>query len=99
MENQGPVKSVIISGNLQNDLVYKLCPPTEFSEGVWNIAINDIGFQVNVKNFEALCQISSNIVKAQKYNDSFEVESYDQPFGIFTLKSKEKTTIHFGKVQ
>ena len=98
MEHQGPIKSIIISGNLQNDdLVYKLCPSTEFSEGVWNIAVIGISYSCDIRDVEELCEISCNIVKAQKYNNSFEVQSYNQPFAIFLLESK-KSVIHFGSV-
>ena len=95
MENQGPIKSVIISGNLQNDLVYKLCPSTEFSDGVWHIAILGLSYSCNVQNFQELCEINCNVVKSQKFNNSFEVQSYDQPFVMFVLESK-KTALKFG---
>ena len=97
MDKKAPCKSVIISGNLKNnDLKYKLCPVNEFSEGVWNISILSIAYFCKAENFEEHCQVSCNLAKAQKFNDiSFEVETYNQPFGIFLLE-EGKRTIYFG---
>ena len=96
MNNIGTIKSVIVSGNLNRNLVYKLCPNTEFSEGAWNINIKTIAYSCLIPNFKELCEISCNLVKSQRYNDSFEVESYDQPFTIFVLES-QKTTLNLGR--
>ena len=98
MDTRGPIKSVIISANLQKGLKYRLCPSTEFSEGVWNITISNIGYICNIPNYQEICEISCNVVKAQKYNETFEVQTYDQPFGIFVLESKKKT-VNFGKIE
>ena len=93
--NTSPIKSVIVSGNLLNQLVYKLCPSSEFSEGVWNIKISSIGYSCDVPNFKEICEISCNLVKSQRYNKSFQVELYDEPFIIFVLET-QKTTLNFG---
>jgi hypothetical protein len=97
MDKRGPIKSVILTGNLnQNRLSYKLCPVTELSEGVWNVTVCSIAYSCQIQNFEEFCEISCNLVKAQKFNDiSFEVETYNQPFGIFLLE-EGKRTIYFG---
>ena len=87
MDNKGPIKSVIINGNLKNNrLIYKLCPVTEFSNGVWNIAVKAVSYYCTTENYKELCKISCNLVKAQKFNKSYEVECYEQPFGVFILE-------------
>lgn len=94
------LKSVIISGNLnkKNSIVYKLCPnSTEFSQGLWNIAIPSISFTCNVQNVNEITQFSCNLVKAKRWNSQNEIESYDQPFGMFLLKTGTKT-LSFDKI-
>ena len=72
MDTKAPIKSVILTGNLiKNDLIYHLCPVTEFSEGVWNICIRSIAFDCTIENFSELCQISCNVVKSQKFTKKF----------------------------
>ena len=97
MDKKGPIKSFILTGNLnQNCLIYKLCPVTELSEGVWNMTVCSVAYSCEIQNFEEFFQISCNLVKAQRFNDtSFEVESYNQPFGIFKLQ-RGKRIIYFG---
>ena len=97
MDLKGPIKSVITTGNLkENKLIYKLCPVTEFSDGVWNVAVKSISYVCQTENLKEICKITSNLSKAQKFNNSFEVESYEQPFGIFLLE-EGKHVISFGK--
>ena len=97
MDNKGPIKSVIISANLKDSkLIYKLCPVTEFSNGVWNIAVKSISFSCGIENYKELCKISCNLVKSQKLNNFFQVESYEQPFGVFSLENGIHV-INFGK--
>ena len=97
MDNKGPIKSVILTGNLkQNSIKYSLCPVTEFSEGVWNITVCSIGYYCT-ENFHEHCEISCNLVKAQKFNKSFEVETYNQPFAVFLLNTGQRT-LYFDKI-
>ena len=99
MNLAGPVKSVIISGNLQNEvLTYKLCPSSEFSDGVWNICILSLGYTCNENDVSEICEVTCNLVKSQKYNHNSEVESYDQPFSLFLLDStnSRKKCLYFG---
>ena len=55
-----PIKSVLIKGilnspNESDKLIYKLCPVTEFSEGLWNLSIVSLFYNcritTNVKDF------------------------------------------------
>ena len=95
--DKGPIKSVIISGNLRNNkIVYKLCPVTEFSCGVWNIAIKGLSYNCKIDNYKEVCKISCNLVKGQKFNKYFEVQTYQQPFGSFILEEGQYT-INFGE--
>jgi hypothetical protein len=86
-------KSVIISGNLNRNqpLTYKLCPnSTEFSQGLWNVSIPSISYTCHQRNVNELCQISCNFVKSQRWNQN-EIETYQQPFGVFVLETLTKT--------
>jgi hypothetical protein len=94
------IKSVIISGNLnvKNSISYKLCPnSTEFGQGLWNVSIPSISFSCNVPNVREVCQLSCNLVKSQRWNRTNEIESYQQPFGMFILNTASKT-VYFDKV-
>jgi hypothetical protein len=94
------VKSVIISGNLNqtNSLTYKLCPnSTEFSQGLWNVSIPSISFSCSTVNVKELCQFSCNFVKSQRWSQNNEIETYEQPFGMFLLETGTKTKL-FEKV-
>ena len=97
MNISSPIKSVVIAGNLQNDdLIYKLCPSTEFSEGVWNICIVSLAYFCK-NDVKEVCEVSSNLVKSQKYTPNSEVELYDQPFTLFVLdSSKGQNCCYFG---
>ena len=94
MNNFSVIKSITISGNLRQKLVYKFCPNTEFTEGLWSIKIQSIGYVCAIPNFKEICEISCNLVKSQRYNTSFEVEVYNQPFNIFVLET-QKTVLNF----
>ena len=53
MDKKAPIKSIVITGNLNNtDLKYQLCPVNEFSEGVWNVAILSIAYLCSIQNFK-----------------------------------------------
>ena len=97
MDKKAPIKSIVITGNLNNtDLKYQLCPVNEFSEGVWNIAILSIAYLCSIQNFKEHCQISCNLATSQKFSENFQVELYQEPFALFTLEEVNKT-IYFGK--
>jgi hypothetical protein len=93
-----PIKSVILSGNLnvKNSLKYQLCPSTEFSEGLWNISIASINFSCREQNVKEQCNVSCNLVKAQKFNSKQEVQSYQQPFALLLFQTGVKS-IQFDK--
>ena len=86
-DNLSPIKSVIISGNLNNTITYKLCPITEFSEGVWNLSILSVAYACNQNDVNFICSLACNLVKAQKYNLNNEVELYEQPLAVFRIES------------
>ena len=95
---QSLIKSVIISGNLNNSLKYKLCPSTEFSEGVWNLCVLSAAYSCNTIQINAICSISCNLVKAQKYNSNNEIELYEQPLCICQIRSEiPKKTFSYEK--
>ena len=80
-------KAVQVSGNLSsNQIVYRLCPPNEFSEGVWNVAIANVGYESN-ENLNVFCTVSCNLVQSQKISDSNQVISYQMPLTAFLIKT------------
>ena len=100
INNISPIKSVVVSGNLQSSIKYKLCPPSEFREGIWNICLSSIGVSCVIPNVKEICTISCNLVNAEKYNRNNEVELYEQPLGITVINTGTKVTqfgsyIHF----
>jgi hypothetical protein len=96
-----PLKSVLLKGTLENDITYTLCPATEFSEGLWTIAINSLTYECIIEGIEIKqsFSISCNLVKSQKLSSTNQVESYDQPLNVFIFDSKlKKKTIYFDKL-
>ena len=88
MSIEAPIKSVVIKGQINDVLVYKLCPSTEFSEGVWNICLSSLGYVCKTENVSEICMVSCNMVKSQKFNnDNYSVHSYQQPLAMLHLSS------------
>ena len=85
-----PIKSVLLKGSIKDFIVYKLCPITEFSEGVWQLSLFSIAYTVPpiVNEFNDFYSISCNLVKGQKYSISNEVENYELPLSTFILRNK-----------
>ena len=85
-----PIKSVLIKGSIKDHLVYKLCPITEFSEGVWQLSISSIAYTVQpiVNELNDFFSISCNLVKGQKYSSTNEVENYELSLSTFILRNK-----------
>ena len=80
-------KAVQVSGNLSsNQIVYTLCPPNEFSEGVWNVAISNVAYESN-ENLNVFCTVSCNLVQSQKISDANQVVSYQMPLASFLIKT------------
>jgi hypothetical protein len=89
-----PIKSVIIKGKIKEKLVYKLCPSTEFSKGVWNLCVVSVSYSAN-GNLKDIFTISCNVVKSQKFSASNEIDIYDQELTSFVLDSSlKKHTIY-----
>ena len=64
-----PIKSVLLKESIKNKLVYKLVPPTEFSEGVWNLSLASISYSTNVDiNIKNIYSITCNVVKSELHN-------------------------------
>ena len=94
MNSDAPVKSIIISGNSKNQIIYKLYPDTEFSQGVWYISIPTVAYSSKVP-VKQMCSVSCNLVKSQRIKNNYEVECYEQPFGIFMLESTSEKITNF----
>ena len=90
MNYVSPIKSIVISGNLQSSIKYQLCPPSEFRQGVWNICLSSVGVSCVIPNVKELCSVSCNVVNAQKYNKNNEVEVFEQPLGMLLIESGTK---------
>ena len=95
MEIGAPVKSIIISGNTNTQISYKLYPDTEFSQGVWYMCMPSLAYSSNLE-IKELCSVSCNLVKSQKVINNYDVQCYEQPFGIFLLESPSKKITSFG---
>lgn len=96
-----PIKSVLLKGRIHQTLTYKLCPGTEFSEGIWNLSLVSLTYSLidsQLTNKEVF-SISCNQVKGQKISTSNQIENYDQPLATFLLDHKVKTkTFYFDKM-
>ena len=100
-----PMKSVLIKGilnsvNESDKLLYKLCPITEFSDGHWNLCVVSLFYNCRTTNIKDYFSVSCNLVKAQKFSNENEVESYQEPLVTFYLEStatNSKKNIYFDK--
>lgn len=81
------VKSVLLKATLKKPLSYNLYPPTEFSDGIWNVAIVSLSYSSNQEiQVKDVFSISCNFVKGQKISTTNEIESYNQPFTTFLFE-------------
>ena len=102
-----PIKSVILKGALNSterkEIVYRLCPINEFSDGVWNLSISSLCYSVKPMAIEIkdTFTLSCNFVKGQKLSLSHQVETYEQPLSMFILQNVQnkvsKNIIYFEK--
>jgi len=84
------MKTVSIKGNLNKQpLRYSLCPPEEFSFGVWGISILSVAYSANQMNVITCCEISSNFVVSERYNAQHGIETYEQPLLSFLLDTSK----------
>ena len=100
-------KSVILKGTIntevRKDIVYRLCPINEFSDGIWNLSIVSLSYSVKPLTIEIrdVFSVSCNFVKGQKLSSSHEIETYEQPLSMFMLKNvlskSSKNIIYFEK--
>jgi hypothetical protein len=96
-----PIKSVLLKGRIQQSVTYKLCPGTEFSEGVWNLSLLSLTYSVitSDQTNKEVFSISCNQVKGHQFSSSNEVESYNQPLSTFIVDHKLKTkNVNFEKL-
>jgi hypothetical protein len=84
-----PIKSVILKGKLNENIVYRLCPITEFSEGIWCLSVRSLSYTINAlpNQIKNLFSISCNQIKGQKFSSSNEIETYNQPLSMFLIKN------------
>ena len=102
-----PIKSVILQGTLnhqnQNEIVYRLCPINEFSEGVWHISVSTLSYVIKpiATEIRDIFSLSCNFVKGQKLSNSNVIENYELPLSMFLCKNVQgkftKSIINFEK--
>jgi hypothetical protein len=101
-----PIKSVLLEGNIniipEKKIVYKLCPGTEFSEGLWNLTVVSLSYNCqSVNEVKDVFSLTCNFVKGQKFSDENEIENYEMPLITFLLESvpnkSTKKNISFDK--
>ena len=54
-------KSVLVTGNSQNDLSYICYPVNEFSTGKWQMSINALSYETE-ENLSLTCSLTCNFV-------------------------------------
>jgi len=82
------IKVVNLTGNIQSNLSYKLCPNTEFSIGHWQIAISTFCVEA-FQDINAFINITSNASVNQRF-DKGRVSVYEQPLNTVHLNIKNK---------
>ena len=102
-----PIKSVILKGALNSrerkEIVYRLCPINEFSDGVWNLSLASLCYSVKplAIQIQDIFSVSCNFVKGQKLSLSHQIETYEQPLSMFIFNNVQnkitKNIIYFEK--
>ena len=93
-----PVKSVILKGGLntevKKDIVYRLCPINEFSDGIWNLSLLSLSYSIKPLTIEIkdVFSVSCNFVKGQKLSLTHQVETYEEPLSMFLFKNVQNKT-------
>jgi len=83
-----PIKISQCSGNLKNkDIVYKLCPSSEFAIGTWRIAISTLCCEANEDIYD-FCTVTSSSSCAKRYSSEGILEIYEQPMCTVFLNLK-----------
>ncbi|MBM3937457.1 MAG: hypothetical protein FJ333_02220 [Sphingomonadales bacterium] len=84
-----PSKLVQVTGNLsKNNVQYRLCPNTEFSKGVWQMAISVICIEANVE-INQFCTFSSSFSVNKQYSREGETHTVQQPISTIYVNLKK----------
>ena len=86
------VKSVIVTGNLnERNLVYVCYPVNEFRSSKWKMCVSAVVFD-SADTISETCVITSNFVTSSKRSSNGEVLVYRQPLNVFHLKTSPTAT-------
>lgn len=82
-------KSVTLRGNLKDGkLIYRPYPSNEFIDVYSSLAIGSIISSSKI-DIDTSLTISCNFIKSQKFNENYQVISYEQPLQSFQVNSKK----------
>lgn len=81
-----------------NKLSVNLCIPS-FNAGAWMIAVSTVSFQAKENNLNGICNISTNLIKGQRFSLSNRVEIYNPTIATVLLKASlhENSVIYLGQ--
>jgi len=83
-------KSVLLTGTLKNDLVYKPYPQDELNHFSF-LSVNSVSYSTS-ENFTEVFTISCNVVKGPKYSNNYEIITGQYPLATFLLKGQPNST-------
>jgi len=87
MNNLIVQKSVNLNGNLKSKFIYRPCPQNEFIYNYKFLSIGNAAYKTKSPPSQTeICIVSCNFVQSQKYSETSEVISYEQPLLTFALK-------------
>lgn len=82
------VYNVQVQGNIKNSskLSVKLHIP-HFFVGAWMLAVSTIAYQPKENNINVICNVSTNLIKSQKYTTTNRLEFYHPTICTVLLKA------------
>lgn len=86
------IYSVQINGNIKtsNVLKIKLCIP-KFQSGAWMLCLSTICYQPKEPNLNAICQLSTNLIKGQKYDSNNQIHFFYPVISSVLLKGAKNS--------
>jgi hypothetical protein len=100
MPNSAPIKTLLLSGNLKNNISLKLYPVSDFNQGRWNMCVTQLIYHIKQDAVDEICGISTNLIKGTKFTAENEIQTIFQPLNLFLIQGKknQKKTINFEKI-
>jgi hypothetical protein len=90
------LKSVLVSGNIEKPLRYKLCQANPMiRRGVWEMAIASVSFKLTARLSKSMT-LTSNYVQDQSVNDKGALETASSVLAVLSVSGNKNTSKTIG---